>query len=256
MLRATRLVALESFVLLRRDRIFVPAIVVAAAVAGFAELASSWSIDNLEKVLYDVGLFGFQVTGCLVAALWGTKAISDSHQEGSLEVQLAAPISRTAWLLGKYLGLCCALALFGVILTLLWRGMLFVIGWGHFGRVQLAAFLAMGLGWTVVAALAMLFATCTRQALALFATICAWVAGLATAPVASALGSETAEPTRRIVEGLARYWDLGQLNLADHALDPGLLPTQELVDRAMYGGVLILILISVACIIFNRRDLV
>src|SRR5271169_3241497 len=108
-LRAIRVIALETFLLLRRDRIFAPALVLGLAACALALLASDWSIEDFSKILYDVGYFGFQITGGLVALVWGTKTVGDSRQEGSLEVQLAAPISRFTWLIGKYLGLATCL---------------------------------------------------------------------------------------------------------------------------------------------------
>src|SRR5690606_34381136 len=107
--KVVSVIAWETFVLLRRDKIFVPALVISLLISVLANLASDWSVEDFEKILFDIGFFGFQMTGSLVAIFWGAKIISDSRQEGSLEVQLAAPISRGSWIIGKYAGLCLCL---------------------------------------------------------------------------------------------------------------------------------------------------
>ena len=246
----------ESFAVLKRDRVFAPALVMGLLVAGFAALASQWSVEDFRKILFDVGLFGLQATGGLVALVWGTKLVADSRQEGSLEVQLAAPVPRPVWLLGKFVGLAVCLALLGALLLAVWQGMMLLAGYGPLRPPELLAFGLMGVGWLVLAALALFFASMARQGVALFATLCAWVTGLAAAPVAGALGVETSALARRIVGTLARYWDLQQFNYADRVLDPVLPPLGDLGARFAYGGLLTLMLLTLACLVFSRRDVV
>lgn len=256
LLRSLWILSLETYVLLKRDRVFAPAVAMGLAVAALAALACTWSVEDYRKILYDVGLFGFQVTGGLVALVWGTKAVADSRLEGSLEVQLAAPVSRSVWLLGKFVGLVLCLTLLGVVLLVIWQVTLLLAGYGAMSKAELLAFVLMGVGWIVLAALALFFAAMTRQGVALFATLSAWVAGLAAAPVATALGSETPATTRHLVAILARYWDFNQFNFAEHVLDPALPALADIAARFAYGGLLALLLLTLACVIFSRRDVV
>lgn len=254
MLRALRIVAFEAFTLLRRDRIFFPALLAAVVVAAFANVASDWSVEDFTKILYDIGYFGFQLTGSLVAIFWGIKAVTDSRSEGALEVQLAAPVSRSTWLVGKYLGLAACLALLAVVLTALWQLFMSLNGFGTMTRAQLLVFAYMGLGWLVLGAMAMLFASFLRQGVATFAALAMWLAGLATSLVANTLAPEAPEATKRVVKGMARAWDLQQFNLIDHVLTPNWLLPPELGYRAAYGVLLVFALITLACLVFSRRD--
>ncbi len=254
-LLSLRIVAWEAFVLMRRDRIFLPALIAALLVSGLANLASDWSVEDFTKILFDIGFAGLQLTGSLVAAFWGIAAVTDSRQEGALEVQLAAPISRTVWLLGKYLGLVLCLLLLAGLLLALWQGLMLLNGFGVMTRAQCMIFAFMVLGWLVLGALAMLLACCMRQAVALFALISLWLVGLTSSLVAHTLGSATPPLTQRFVKGLARVWDLQQFNLVEHALTPAWQPIPELAWRGAYGGLLIAALLTLACWIFNRRDI-
>jgi ABC-type transport system involved in multi-copper enzyme maturation permease subunit len=254
MLRALRVVALEAFLLLRRDKIFVPAVVIGVLVAAFANLASDWSIEDFGKILFDLGYFGFHTAGSLVAIFWGAKAVTDSRQEGALEVQLAAPIGRSTWITGKYLGMVLALLLYAVILLAIWQGLMLANDFGLMSRPQLAAFGFMTLSWLVAAALATLFASFCRQAVAMFATLSLWVVGLMSSLVAHALAPDTPQATKTFVNTVARLWDFQQFNLIAQASSGTMLAKTELWWRAGYGGLLILALITVACVIFERRD--
>jgi Cu-processing system permease protein len=256
MLNAIRLVAAEQFLLLRRDKIFIPAIAVAAAVAAVANIASDWSVEDFAKVLYDIGYFGFQFTGSLVALYWGVKSVNDSRQEGSIELELAAPVGRASWLLGKYLGLAVSLLLFGGVLTVLWQLAAKCNGFDWMTPAQLSVFGYMILGWLVVAALSVFCASFLGQSIALFVALSLWCVGLVTALISNTLGPDAPAFTQFVVKGLARVWDLQQFNLIDQAMRPSWLGLAELGYRAAYGGLLILSLMTVACLIFQRRDVV
>lgn len=254
MLAATCIVALETFTLLRRDKVIAPVIGVAVAVAIFAVLASDWSVEDFTKILYDVGFFGFYVTGSLIALFFGTKTVGDSRQEGSLEVQLAAPIGRGTWLLGKFLGLGLTLILVGCVVLVLWQAAMLVGNFGWMTAPQLLAFAFLVVSWLVLSAAAVFLASMMRAPLAFFCGLALWVLGLASSLVANALGSETPALTRKVVGWIARIWDLQQFNLIGRVLDKTLMPGHEIAVRSGYGVVLILLFITVSYIVFSRRD--
>lgn len=256
MINATYLVAHEQFLLLRRDKFFVPALVIAIGITALANLAMDWSVEEFDKILYDIGYFGFQFTGCAVALLWGVKSVNDSRQEGSIEYELAAPVRRVSWLVGKYLGLALGLVLFGALLLAVWQGIMLFNGYGWMHMPQVNVFLYMVLGWLVVGALAVCCASFMGHAVALFVSISAWLVGLATSLVAHTMGPDTPLLTQFVVKGVTRLWDLQQFNLVDQALKPSVTQMTELGYRAAYGGLLILSLMTVACLIFQRRDVV
>ena len=84
----------ESFLMLRRDRVFTPMMIVGVAIALFANTASGWTIEEYEKILFDIGIAGFRVTGAVVAMLWGVRLITDPLHDRSIELRIAAPSAR------------------------------------------------------------------------------------------------------------------------------------------------------------------
>lgn len=254
MLKALHTIALETFVLLRRDKVFVPAVIVSLIISAVANLASDWSVEDFTKILFDIGFFGFHMTGSLVAIFWGAKIIGDSRQEGSLEVQLSAPINRGTWIVGKYIGLCLCLLTLGALLLLIWQSLMLINAFGWMTRPQLTAYGFMVLSWLVQGALAILMASLLSQAIAMFSTLCLWLTGMASALVANTVSPDTPELTRTLVELIARFWDFQQFNLVDYVQTKSWLSNEELWTRAGYGLLLILIQISLSVTIFSRKD--
>ena len=255
MLKSLLLVARETFVLLRRDKIFVPALAMGVATTALAYLATDWSLEAVAKIMYDVGTFGFQLTGSMVAIVWGAKTLADSRQEGYVEVQLAAPIGRASWLLGKYLGLSGCLMLLALLLIGIWQVGLLAGNLGTMGRVDLQAFLLLGLGWLVIAALALLMASLAGLGIALFGTVALWLAGLTAPLIAKSLSPDTSPTARLVATGVARFWDLQQFNVGEATANRQLIPLPELAARGTYGLLLIASLLTLACFALGRRDL-
>lgn len=241
---------------MKRDKIFFPALIGCIAISLFAHIASDWSIEEFEKILFDIGGVGFQVTGSLVAIFWGTKTIQDSRTEGSLEVQLSTPLHRGAWLVGKYLGLVTALVLLIVIMLALWQILMLLnaFGWMTFNHISIFGLLA--LGWLVLGAMSIFLASFCGQSVALFGALSLWFGGMASSLVNNSLAPETAALTKSAVNGLSRVWDLQRFNLVDFATNGIPLNGQEMMAHAVYGIVLIAFFVFSSCLIFTRRDLV
>jgi ABC-type transport system involved in multi-copper enzyme maturation permease subunit len=213
-------------------------------------------VEDFRKILFDIGAFGFRMTGGVVALLWGTKLITDSRADGSLEVKLAAPVSRATWIVGRYLGLLVALGILAVFLLALWQGLMLLnnFGWMTMAHRQMFAYLV--LEWAVVAAVAVSFATFCRNAVALFATACFWVAGMMIPTLAIAVSPETPAFTRQVIEQTALLWNLSQFNLVEYAIS-GMMPSANALFWLVgYGVSRIVFFLAVGTVIFSRRDLI
>lgn len=252
--RTLAVISWETFVLLRRDKVFVPALVAALLISAFANLASDWSVEDFTKILFDIGFFGFQVTGSLVAIFWGAKIISDSRQEGSLELQLSAPVSRGTWVVGKYIGLSLCLITLGIILFAIWQSLMLLNQFGWMTENQIICYLYMVLSWLVQGALAIMLASFMGQAIAMFSTLCLCLTGMSSALLATAVSPNSSESTKFIISTVARFWDFQQFNLIDFIQNNNWLGSQELAYRAAYGVLLILVQISLSVTIFSNRD--
>lgn len=255
-MRGLRTVTRDSFLLLRRDRIFLPAAIGGTIIAFFAILAGDWTIEDWHKVLFDIGTFGFNIVGSLVAIFWSTKSVADARAEGSIEMQIATPVSRSTWLLGKYLGLVLCLALLAAILLPILQAIMLINQYGYLTPGQLIVFAYLFLGWCVLGSMGIFFASFCGQGTSLFSSISAWLVGLAIPYVAAALSPETDRVTRIFVERVAWAWDLQRFNLTEAIIShqPGLIAL--LRWNGYYGLTLIILLLTSAMLIFRRKDLI
>ncbi|MGE0172857.1 MAG: ABC transporter permease subunit [Oligoflexales bacterium] len=246
----------DSFLRLRRDKLFFPAIMTSIILFCFASLASDWVIEEVYKVLFDIGFSVFHITGVLVAAFFGSKLLADTSVDGSIEVQLASPMSRATWLLGSYVGLSCALLLLGAILIASWQGIMYAFGFGPLKPAFLHIFLMMMVIWLIIGAVSIMFGCFNSFGVSLFSSLGLWVIGMITAPISLLKVPEGAETTSKITKTLAFLWDLRQFNLADYAfLQSWRLPPEVVIQKLTYAGSLIGLFLLVACIIFSRRDI-
>ncbi|HYX36158.1 MAG TPA: ABC transporter permease subunit [Oligoflexus sp.] len=255
-MRALLAVSMETFLRLRRDKIFVPAALVGCGLLIMSGLASYWGVEEFIKILYDLGSFAWLMTGTTVAIFWGNKIIADSRQEGSLEVQLASPISRSTWLLGKFLGLTAALVLLSLIFLAGWQSIYLSYGMGWMPVRDVILFSLLSVSWVVMAAVSIFFASMASAAVALFCSVWMFVAGLITAPIMQTLSPDTPEGTRKAVETLAGIWNLHLFDASQYTAGKEFLSQMELLSRLGYGALLIGVFMSMACFFFNRRDII
>jgi ABC-type transport system involved in multi-copper enzyme maturation permease subunit len=255
-MRALVAVSMETFLRLRRDKIFVPAALVGCGLLIMSGLASYWGVEEFIKILYDLGSFVWLMTGTTVAIFWGNKIIADSRQEGSVEVQLASPISRSTWLLGKFMGLTAALVLLSLIFLAGWQSIYLGYGMGWMPVRDVILFSLLSMSWVVMGSVSIFFASLASGAVALFCSIWMFVAGLITAPIMQTLSPETPASTRKAVETLAGIWNLHLFDASQYTIDNQMLSQMELLSRLGYGALLIGVFMSLACFFFNRRDII
>lgn len=254
-MRAIINTAFETFLLLQRDRIFLPVVLVGFGLLFLSGLASYWGIEEFRKILYDFGSFIFHIMGISVAIFWGTKLLSDSKLEGAIELQLASPITRYQWLIGKFLGLSFALIFISVLMLAGWQLIYVFWGMGLISGKSLSIFGLLTLSWLVMAAVAILFSSVSSQAVSLFASFWLLICGLLSQPVYQALSPETPQFIREIASFTAGIWNLHTFDTSSYAVQKGYITAQQATDILTYGMLLIVTLISIACISFQRRDL-
>jgi len=245
-------IARETFYLLMRGPVFLPALFFSIIVAAFAAIASSWGVAEFRKILFDIGSFGFHFIGNLVAIIWSIKILAVSRMEGSLEVQLASPVSRSSWLIGRFAGIVLTLLLTGFLMLAIWQATMLLT---DFGLMTLSEFLSLTLqilGWCVVAAMALFFASFCGLITALFASFSLWIAGLLTELIADTMGHDGALSLQIFFKFLVKVWNLQSFNrgpseLMDHGLT-------IFGYTSLYGLVLMGFFISAASLSFTRAS--
>lgn len=128
------------------------------------------------RVVLDLGLAGVHLFGVLIAVFLGVSLISREVQRKTLYVVLAKPVSRTAFLLGKYLGL-----LFTLLVLVIVMGLFLMLVVALFdvapGVAYLHAVMMIWVELAVLCAVAMVFSTFTGPFLSGMFTLGMFVIG-------------------------------------------------------------------------------
>lgn len=246
----------QTFLLLRRDKVFMPVAVMMLLSMLFAHIASFWGIAEFDKILFDVGLTGIGLTGIFVAIFWGTKLIADSKREGSLELELAAPISRGYWVVGRFIGLCTTLIFIGMLMMLTWQLFMLLNYFGWMKPRHLVIFGFQILSWIVMASLSVCIASLAAQTTAMFTCFSLWIVGSMTENIAISLHKETPEWMRGIARVASEVWNLQHFNLIAYSVGDPFPPQEQILGALAYGLVVILFCISAGAILFTRKDVV
>lgn len=255
-MKASIYIAQETLVLLRRHKVFVPVIVAFGVIAFASTLTGQLSLEDFRKVLFDFGSLGFHLAGGVMAIFWGAKSMTDSRQEGSLEVQLASPVTRSTWLVGKFLGLSCALLTLGVIFLGLWQGLMLAFDVGWMTTREIIAFGFLILIWNILAAVVVFFSSFCDLPVAVFSSTMFWVLGMAAPYLPTGLGADASVFASVISKALAKYGNLHTFNLSDLAYQADFPGLDDLAWRLTNGLAMTAFIIALACALFSRRDII
>lgn len=252
-----------------RSRAILLILLLGAALLGVAYFAASFSPRQPKTVTLDVGLSGMRLSLILLALFWVQEHIAREVERRTVFYAFAYPVSRTAYLLGRYLGVVALLAIATAVLGfLLWA----LVGSAG-GEYRQSYGVTLGLPYLVAAAGFWLDA-CVVAAFGV------WIASLSTVPMLPvALGVLFAIGAKGLgaaMDYLARGAD-GDAALIERvgpviATIRHVLPDLSRLDFrtwAMYGvapaeGALvlaaglacsyILVLLSLAALAFSRRE--
>jgi len=246
----------ESFLILRRDKIFIPIVIVALAIAFFANLASNWGVENYEKILFDIGLAGFRLTGGVVAILWGVRMITDPLQDRSIELRIASPSARFTWVLARFTGLALCLLLMGLIFVGIWQLLMALNQFGTMNNLQSWTLGMIVVEWLVLGAIGLLMGTIAGFSTALFATFSAWIAGLLAPIVAATAGSSTDATQRRFLEFVADVWNFQRFNLIEQ-LEAGkhTVMLSDITSRLSWAASVLVGCLVLSSWVFQEKDL-
>jgi len=216
-------------------------------------LVSELTLGEMHRILSDLGLSAMQLTGTLVAAFIGATLVAGDVERRAVYPIIAKPVSRTQYLLGRYVGLALALLVnLGVMAAVLALVLVCEAGSLQPLDAALAAAVAMqGIQFLVVGAVALLFSAISSTTLAAIFTLAIAVAG------------QLSNEMRALWQGPATWlpqvlWyllpNLGSLNLNESVIYRTPPPASAWV-AVLYGLLYAATALALASLAFERRDL-
>jgi len=237
-----------------RDRVLYTLVFFAVLLIGTGVLLSTLTYVEQERILQDVGLAAIRVLGAAIAIFVGIGLIHKEVDRRTIYTILSKPLSRTEFLLGKYLGLVATLWMQLAIMSLVFAGCSLLtrapLNSGHALALALS-----GVELALLVAIATFFSAFTTPTLSSLYTMGLYMIGHLTRNLQDIGQRSEVAAVREVTVLLHRVLpDLETFNLTTQAVHGLPIAASDVWLPVVYGvGYATLILIA-ASAVFERRD--
>lgn len=241
-----------------RERLMYNLAIFAVVLISGSLTISQLTLGEQFRIIADVATSSTQLFCTLIAVFLGVALVSREIDRRTGYAVLARPVSRGAFILGKYLGLLATLALNVLVMAMV--SALMLLAYGGAPTVANAGFLAaywlILVSLAVVGGFAVLFAAFTTPTLAVIFTL-AWVgAGYVFSEVRSFwLQSEQLglKPLVRVLDVVLP--NMGLLDLKEALTYRDRVRLGSLAVRTAYGIAYSGTLVALAALVFRKKDI-
>jgi ABC-type transport system involved in multi-copper enzyme maturation permease subunit len=252
------IVARNTFREAVRDRVLYNLLFFALLMIACAMLVGQISMDIESVVMVSLGLSAISLIGLLIAIFTGVGMVSKEIDKRTLHAVLAKPLHRWEFLLGKFSGLVLTLTVNTAAMAAgLFLAMLFVkhaiVG---IDAVVLVAIYFILLKLSLVVALAMLFSCFTSPLLAILFTGGLYLAGLFLAELRNLQNTQLNQQTQKFLAFLSYLLpNFGNYDVMGAAAHGRSIPASLILHNTLYTILYCAIVLSVAALVFSRKDL-
>ncbi len=252
-------IALNTFREAIRNKLLYSVVFFAVFMVGVSALFGSVTIGDQVKVIMNFGLFSLSFFGAVATIVSGVTLLNKELKQKTIYNVISKPVFRAQFIVGKHLGITLAVSL---LVSLMGLGLgLFLLLFGANPNASLLAgiFLAI-LEVNLIASVSVFFSslvvTTTLSGLFTFAT---YLAGHSIKHLNYFLsGEQQVNPTLTlVVKALDKILpDLNIFNMTEIIVYGGAIPATAMIYAAAYSLGYATIMLVLASIIFNRRELV
>ena len=240
-----------------RDRILYLIGFFAATLGIISLMLPQVSANAQDKMLLDFGMAGIVLTGLVTAVFVGTGLINKEIEKRTVFVLIAKPISRIEFIVGKHLGLTAVLAVLVTAMTAIYFGILSLNDVSYPAGSLILASLYTVLELSLVTAIALLFGVFTSSLLGTILTFAMYIMGHLSPDLVELAKLAKNPSLEQLTENMYLVLpDLSRLNLRNAAVyGSELIPSpMELLSHGVYAIAYIVLLLTVANLIFSRRQ--
>ena len=217
-------------------------------------LVSSLSYVEADRILQSVGLSSLRLFGALIAIFVGVGLVHKEVDRRTIYTILSKPVSRTEFLVGKFLGLVVTLWMQVLIMAAAFVAVSLLSGApldaGHAVAIALA-----GVELAVLVAVAVLFSSFTTPMLASSFTGGLYVIGHVTRDLRELGAASDSQALVTATRWLHRALpDLESFNLTVQAIHQLPIAASEVWMPLAYGIFYTVALLALAALVFERRD--
>lgn len=233
-------------------KVQVTVLLFAAVLVAATFVATLLTVGESHRIVADLGLSAMELVSVLLATFLGADLIAGDVQRRVIYPVVAKPVSRTQYILGRYLGLSAALLL-NLLAMAIMLAALFVIdarSWSPLNGTLAGTTALLSLKVLTVAAIAVLFSSFTHTTLAAIFTLSLTIAGYLTSEVRSLWQGDHAWMGTLIWYALP---DLGALTTNEAVVYRAALPPSAALG-GLHAIVYAAAALALAAAILERRD--
>lgn len=237
-----------------RDKILYNLVFFALLLIGASVLLGTLTIGEQSKIVNDIGLAAINLVGVIIAVFVGIGLVTKEIERRTIYTILARPLTRTQFLIGKYLGLTFIVVanialMFAMFLATVWLSGNVIYG-SLFQAVELILVETL-----LVTAIAIFFSTFSSSTLSATMTIGFYIIGHLTSDLKAVAEKSQNQMFDAFMTGL--YYvcpNLELLNIKGQAGSGVLIEMGYQATATAYGLLYAGLLLTGACLIFQQRD--
>jgi len=247
-------IALNTFRGVIRDKIFYTLLFFAVLMVVSSIMLSSLGSTAGNKVLADISLSAISIFGVIISVFVGINLVQNEIDRKTIYTIISKPISRPAFLAGKYLGLALTLFAYTALMAACFLVIMF-INTGSWAVGMMPAVLLTYLEFLVLVATAMTFSTFSTPVLSAAYTIAVFVIGHLTPDIMLLADKHRDEYSGTALKVL--YYVLPNLenfNIRTEAVHGINVPASFIAGSLAYGLLYSALLLAVAVMVFQKKD--
>lgn len=238
-----------------REKIFYAVILVSFLILSFSYLLATLTIIESRKLLLDFGFAAISLSGIMIAVFIGVFAISKELEMKTIYTVLSKPVSRSSFLLGKYIGCLFILSsthvFLGVVLSLVVK----VAGESIPNGFIESIFLTL-LESSVILSVAFLFSIITSGFFAGSLSLAIFLIGRSSVSVLAMTEKASTPEVRALARGV--YWifpNLERYNIRDVVAYGRDFPGEMISNAGIYTILYTAFCLGLAILLLDRKEI-
>lgn len=237
----------------RHNKVLHIAVGFAAIIIIFSLFLGEVSLYQNEKVVKDIGLASISLLGVFVAIFLGVNSLFKELDRRTIYAIISKPLSRSQFLVGKFLGMALVLAVVVMAMT----AFLYVVTGLLESGIDLGLLPAIGLIYVellIVAAIAILFSSFSTPFLSAFFTAGFFIVGRVAQDLGQ-FGERSQNPAFKFfAKSVQKVFDLASFNLRDTVVHKLPVYAEDFWFPVLYGLIAVGLLLTISISLFQRRD--
>ncbi len=266
-MRVIGAIALSAFRESVRDKVFYNLVLFSVVIVASSFLIGQLTAGQDVKIIKDLGLAATSAFGLFIAVFIGIGLVSKEVERRSIYALLAKPIHRSQLVLGKYCGLTLTLAVNVAVMSAAIYLVLAYMAWGVPESVRavwdapaldpalLKAVTLIFVELMLVTAVALFFSTFSTPMLSAAFTFGFYIVGHFSGDLRNFQQVVDSPAAARLARGL--YWvlpNLAQFDIKSDVVHGIHVPLGYLAVAGAYAALYITMLLTIAALVFSRRD--